>query len=92
MVKLIKTKKENEKSAGWKMWGRSDKGLLKELGELRLGASKIRGMGAIKSMLIHPTECLEIQELEIQELQTPLQARVQVSQTQEEFKSCLKGS
>lgn len=74
------------------MWGRSDKGLLKELGELRLGASKIRGMGAIKSMLIHPTECLEIQELEIQELQTPLQARVQVSQTQEEFKSCLKGS
>ena len=43
-------------------------------------------------MFIHPTECLEIQELEIQELQTPLQARVQVLQTQEEFKSCLKGS
>lgn len=54
------------------MWGRSDKGLLKELGELRPRSLEDKGHGGYKNMLIHPTECLEIQELEIQELQTPL--------------------
>lgn len=48
MVKLIKTKKENEKSAGWRMWGRSDKGLLRVKGARDLGAYKVRGMGDYK--------------------------------------------